>query len=313
MKPVFGQIVVSALASATVLLSGCSQPAPDPHEQLVQSLLKQFDAIPFVDSHVHIPLPGDIQARFSDSFRYDVKYAIGGATYVAQFITGKDWKELSERIQVNAHHAYYRPMVLAMRDLYGLGDQDEIDERSAGFLSTRMDSMHRTQRWYGEVLKRANVERILWMDWDGEDRHRLDSNRVEGVSVHPVWNVDWKLVYISGAAEGSGFKLDRVESWAGRKIRNLKDMEDVIRSSIGDFFRNGGAGLKTTSAYFRTLDFNLDVQRARQVDFIHVIAQVCCLFRTHQPVAALHFGQRHPDLPPEQALVVFRPQAAHFG
>ena len=59
------------------------------------------------------------------------------------------------------------------------------------------------------------------------------------------------------------------------------------------------------------LDLGFDLEGARQVDLVLVKAQVSSLFGAHQAIFRLHLGQGHPQLPPQQALAVFGPQAAH--
>lgn len=243
---------------------------------MVQRLLSQIEAIPYVDSHTHVPLPNAIQEMLqSKSFRYDVPYFIGGATYVAQFLPGKTWPEVRERLNVSAQNAYYRPMVVAMRDLYGLGPEEELNDSNVEAISKRMDAAHRDPKWYAEVMRRANVRHIVWMDWNGKDLHKLPVNRVPGTTFHPVWNVDWS-VYFNGKKpeKGAPAELDKYAEAFGKKPKSLAELESIHDETVKRFFANGGVSLKSTSAYFRPLDFDDTVPRAKaEAAFAKVVAQ----------------------------------------
>jgi predicted TIM-barrel fold metal-dependent hydrolase len=247
-----------------------------PKPALVERLLSEIEAIPFVDSHTHVPLPSAIQEKLQNKrFKYDVPYLLGACTYVAQFMAGKDWREVRKRVAVNAHHAYYRPMIFAMRDLYGLGKSEELSDANVKKISDRMNSSHRDPKWYGEVMRRANVRHILWMDWNGKDLHKLPVNRLKSTTFHPVWNVDWSIYfYGKKPKKGEPFELEAYAENFGKKPKSLDDLEAMHDASLRRFFANGGVSLKSTSSYFRPLDFNVNVPRAKAAAaFKKVVAQ----------------------------------------
>jgi hypothetical protein len=265
--------ILCGLALTSVSVGTPRKAAQDP---LVEHLLKQINEIPFVDSHTHVPLPAGMAERMKDkSFHYDVPYLIGGASYIASFIYGKDWPEMKERLKVNAQHAYYRPMVMAMRDLYGLGENDELNDSNVEEISRKMDAAHHDPNWYGEVLKRANVRHILWMDWNGKDLQNLPGNKLKDMAFHPLWNVDW-VVYFNGQKPKKGElnELDKVKEAFGRKPKNLTELEKLHDDMFKRFLANGGVGLKSTSAYFRALDFDDTVPRSKaEAAFAKVVEQ----------------------------------------
>ena len=113
---------------------------------------------------------------------------------MAEFLPGKDWDQVKERLRVNAHHAYYRPFVAAFRDLYGLGPNDELNDKNSVVTSSRMDSRHRDPDWYHEVLRRANIEQIVWLQ-----NEPLTQQDMPLALFHPMWNVDTHLIYLAGA------------------------------------------------------------------------------------------------------------------
>ena len=75
--------------------------------------------------------------------------------------------------------------------------------------------------------------------------------------------------------------------------------------------RGGALGEGAHLGHQVVMDLGLDLERARDVDLVHVGAQVGGLGGRHQPVFGLGLGQRHPQPAPEQALVVLGPDAAH--
>ena len=244
---------------------------------MLTRLLTEIEKIPYADSHTHVPLPAEIQERFKKdkAFHYDVTYLLGAATYVAEFIYGNNWPELKERLKVNAQHAYYRPMVLAMRDLYGLPPNAELDDSNVVEISRKMDAAQRDPNWYDEVLKRGNIRHILWMNWNGHDLHRLPANQLKDVSIHAAWNVDW-VCYFDGKKPKNGEprELEKVEQAFGRKPKDLTDLENLHDESLKRFLANGGVCLKSTSAYFRPLDFDDTVPREKAAAaFAKVVAQ----------------------------------------
>jgi hypothetical protein len=239
-------------------------------KRLVEGLLEQIEAIPYVDSHTHVPLPAVIQGKFADSgFRYDATYLLGGCTYVAQFLGGKTWPEVREKLVVSSQNAYYRPMAIAMRDLYGL--EGELDDSNVDAVSERMDAAHRDPMWYSDVLKRANLRHIVWMDWNGLDEHLKPANQVPGVTLHPVWNVDWSI-YFYGKSPA---ELDDYAYQHGAKPENFCELLEMHDAALERFLGNGGVCLKSTSAYFRPLVFDSSVTHEQAAAaFAKVIASV---------------------------------------
>ena len=257
-RPVGSATSAVGFLLAAVLLLGAAASAPAADRGLVRRLEREIAKIPYVDSHSHVPAPQGIAKMLEDG-KYDLPYLLGRATYVAEFTYGGNWEELKESLQVNAHHAYYRVMVAAMRDLYGL--RGELDEESFKEVSSRMDAAHRKPGWYAEVLRRANVKHVVWLGADGRGRES-----VPGPEFHPVWGIDG-FVFVAGkekqkkGEKEARWRIDALRESAGDGLEGLGDMEKLVEKRIAAFFEKGGVGLKSTAAYFRKLDFDTGVAR----------------------------------------------------
>src|SRR5882724_8743114 len=107
---------------------------------VLHRLLDEIDKIPMVDTHSHVPLPGDDGPASKDpNFHYDVSWLLGSTTYVAEFLYGNNWPDTKKMLEINAHHAYYRPIRQALVDLYGLNADEELSDDNVKAISERMD------------------------------------------------------------------------------------------------------------------------------------------------------------------------------
>jgi len=213
--------------------------------------------IPYVDTHTHLPDPRKFREQFKTA-KYDVTWLLGQGTYVAEFTSGSTWDEVKANLAVNAQHPYYRVIREAFQDLYGLPPGGELTDESARSVSGRMDAAHRDPGWSDEVLrKRANVAHLVWIEGG-----RADSP-MPAAWYHPVWNIDG-LVFVAGRDDKTKvWRLDEVRKRFGVKVNTLGGMEKLIASEIDGFFARGGVALKSTAAYYRPLDFDDTVPRAR--------------------------------------------------
>ena len=96
-----------------------------------------------------------------------------------------------------------------------------------------------------------------------------------------MWNVDFEIVYVATPLSqqetkktGIQHRIDETEKHFGVKLRSLADMEGLIDREITNFFQRGGVGLKSTSAYFRPLNFDTKVPRKdAEAVFAEVVAR----------------------------------------
>jgi glucuronate isomerase len=262
-----------------VLLS--AGPARSTDQELLKRLLDQIERIPMVDTHSHVPLPiRDAQQFKETDFQYDVSWLLGSTTYVGEFLYGKHWPETREMLEINAHHAYYRPIRQALADLYGLDPSEELNDDNAKVISAHMDAKRRDATWYGEVYRRANVQDVIAI----EDQPDIDlslGNQLPYTRFYPMWNVDFEIVYIATPLSeketkktGIQHRIDETEKHFGVKLHSLADMEALIDREITNFFQRGGVGLKSTSAYYRPLNFDTHIPRKdAEATFAQVVAR----------------------------------------
>ncbi len=241
------------IIAALLAVSSAARAAPA--GSLADRLFVKLQQIPLVDSHTHLPDPRTFMHAYQDK-RYDVVALLGGSTYVSEFTSGNSWEDVKKSLAVNGHHAYYRPILEAFRDLYGLAPHAELDDTNWKAVSDRMDAAHRTPGWYDEVLrKHANISHLVWMESESRGQSEMPDARY-----HPIWNIDG-FVYLTEPDKKKAWPLDGLRKKWNTRISSLRDLESLIDREIDSFFARGGVSLKSTSAYFRALDFDDTVPR----------------------------------------------------
>jgi hypothetical protein len=231
-------------------------PAAD--SRLIRRLQAELQEIPYIDTHTHLPDPRQLDEAFRTR-RYDVPYVLGASTYVAEFTYGANWEETKKSLAINVQHAYYRPILQAFRDLYGLGAQEELDDSNIQGVSDRMEAAHRKGNvaWFREVLvNRSKLQGLVWLE-----AGKRGQDEMPDTYFHPMWNTDG-FIYLTKTREGK-WPLDNLEKTYGVKLAKLGDLETLIDAQVDSFFKRGGVGLKSTTAYYRTLEFATDPSKKR--------------------------------------------------
>jgi len=223
-------------------------------ERIYQKLL----AMPYVDSHTHVPDPRGIKDNLKEG-KMDVVKLLGQSTYVAEFLSGSTWEEVKKNMETYGNHPYYRTILEGLRDLYGMKPGEELNDSNWQAVSDRMDAAYRKDGWFDEVLrKRSGVTHVIWMNAD-----KTGQVGMPAPWFHPGWNIDG-MVFLAGYDEKKKeWSIDQFEKHHGGKVKTLSVMEKIIDTDIDAFFRNGGATLKSTAAYYRTLDFDDTVPRGK--------------------------------------------------
>src|ERR1700730_13417203 len=179
-----------------------------------------------VDTHSHVPLPVlDAYRSKEADFHYDVSWLLGSTTYVGEFLYGKDWPETKKMLEINAHHAYYRPIRQALVDLYGLDPNEELNDDNVKLISARMDAKHRDATWYGEVYHRANVQDVITIEEQPDID--LSPGQLPETRLYRMWNVDFEIVYIATPLSeketkktGIQHRIDETEEHFGVKLHS---------------------------------------------------------------------------------------------
>jgi len=233
----------------------------DTDDAIEERILSCLNAMPYVDTHNHVPDPRGFEKAFKDS-KCDPVWLLGSGTYVAEFTSGSSWDEVKKGIELYGNHPYYRVILEAFRDLYGLKPDEELNDGNIKAVSEKMDAAHRggNEKWYEEVLrKRAKLTHVIWLEGGNRPQSEMPAPWF-----HPAWNIDGAFVFLTGQDKKSKeWNIDAARKALGAKLKNLAEMEKVISSKIDDFFAKGGVAIKSTAAYFRTLDFDDSVPRPK--------------------------------------------------
>lgn len=172
------------------------------------------------------------------------------------------WKNARDDFDDARATGFYRSMLPAFTDLYGL-DFGTITDKQAAELNQKIFNNYRDDRWLQEVItNRANIELML-IDpfWN-----RLQFNREYPFSV-PVLNVTELL---RGSHPGQFTSDgDNVYLWAKKRGMPTETLDDYLASVEAIFstaVMNHTVCLKSTQAYVRTLRYEkVPKERAAQV------------------------------------------------
>lgn len=172
------------------------------------------------------------------------------------------WKQAHDDFDDARATGFYRSMLPAFRDLYGV-DFDTITDKQAAQLNRQIFNNYRDDRWLQEVItKRANIELML-VDpfWN-----RLQFNREYSFAV-PVLNVTELL---RGSHTGQfSTDNDNVYLWAknrGLPTENLDDYLAAVEAIFSTAVTSHTVCLKSTQAYVRSLRYEkVSKERAAEV------------------------------------------------
>lgn len=258
-------IIVAGIVAVS-MIAGTGM-AGEQQQVVADRLYQKLLALPYVDSHSHVPGPNALADTLKEG-KYDVVRLLGSSTYVSEFTSGSTWEEVRENLKTNWANTYYRPILESFHDLYGLKPGEELNDQNWKQVSERMDTAHRQEGWFTEVLrKRAGLTHILWPNGEKQGQAEMPLPWI-----HSVWNIDG-FVFIGGYDEKKKeWSIDRFEKDYGKKVRTLGAMEKLVDSEIDSYFARGGASLKSTAAYYRSLDFDDTVPRGKAESVFRKVA-----------------------------------------
>jgi predicted TIM-barrel fold metal-dependent hydrolase len=230
--------------------------------EIYSRIKKALDATPAIDTHEHLRRFDELPNRDKTSEGSGMTlHGIWANSYYVwtnplsawptdgRFDTW--WKEARDDFDDARATDFYRSMLPAFRDLYGV-DFDTISDEQAAELNRKIFNNDRDDRWLQEVItKRANIELML-IDpfWN-----RLQFNREYPFSV-PVLNVT-ELMRGSHPAQ---FKSDNDSPYAFAKKRNLPtatldDYLSAVEAIFSTAVESNAVCLKSTQAYVRSLRY----------------------------------------------------------
>jgi predicted TIM-barrel fold metal-dependent hydrolase len=234
---------------------------------------KALDETPSIDTHEHLRAFDELPTRVATPAGAGMTlYSVWAGSYygwtnpLAPWPSDGRFNAWWEKAQHNFENAratsFYRSMLPAFRDLYGV-DFDTITSEQAAELNQRIFENYRDDRWLQEVVtKRANIELML-IDpyWS-----RMQFAREYRFAV-PVLNV---TTLMSGSHAGRfESEKDSPYDWAKQKglpTQTLDDYLAVVESLFQTAVEADAVCLKSTQAYQRSLRYEpVSKERAAEV------------------------------------------------
>ncbi len=162
---------------------------------------------------------------------------------------------------------YGRALILAARDLFGIGDINESTWRE---LSEKISAANQPG-WYRKVMKeQARIEVAIL------DPIYYESDPVDYEIFAPVGRFD------SLIASRTRGHLDTLEESTHRSIHSLGDLEKALEAAFAQALQRGIVAVKTALAYFRTLDYKRPTRHEAEMIFNRIVSHVDPLrFRFH--------------------------------
>lgn len=250
------------VAASFVLLTAPAAADDIKQTDLYKRIKKSIDAVRAIDTHDHLRefrlMPDRVHTPQGTGMTL---YSIWAHSYLTRTtkITHwpKDgsfdtwWKRAHDDFDNARATSFYRYLLPAFRDLYGV-DFDTITDEQARELNRRIFENYQNDDWLQEVVtKRANIELML-IDpyWN-----RLQFARDYRFSV-PVFNVS--TILSASHPDRTPSVRDSPYVYAQRKKLPTETFDDflaVIDSLFEDAVAADAVCLKSTQAYLRTLDY----------------------------------------------------------
>lgn len=252
-------VVISLqLAQAAAHASAADIKQTDIYTRIKQAI----DATPAIDTHEHLrgfdELPNRVRTPEGDGMTLHSIWAgsyYGWTNPLAKWPENGRfdtwWQQARHNFDDARATSFYRSMLPAFRDLYGI-DFDRISDEQAAELNQKIFNNYRDDRWLQEVItRRANIELML-IDpyWN---RMRFGREYRFGV---PVLNV---TTLMRGSHPGQ-FSSDNDSPYAVAKRLNLPtatldEYLAVVEAIFAEAVAANAVCLKSTQAYERTLRY----------------------------------------------------------
>ncbi len=170
-------------------------------------------------------------------------------------VSEERWHALLPYLKRVKNTIYYRYLLIALRDLFGM-EADEVDEvEDWKALSDRIRDANRDPaRWAASVLDRTNIEHIMldlgWLNSGWWQRDRIPG-LIQDRRIHRVVRCD---PFVVG-------ELTLVEAVYGKPIHSFEQYLDALDAAFQIAIDDGAVGLKSALAYRRTIHYD-DVPRS---------------------------------------------------
>jgi hypothetical protein len=261
--------ILAPAAVLIVLLVGPLAADDIKRTELYQRIRATLGAVPAIDTHDHLRPFDDIPGRDqTDRGRGMTLHSVWAGSYYtwtnplsawpAGHSAGQWWDKAKNDFNNARATSFYRYLLPAFRDLYGVDFETMTDDQAAA-LSNRIFDNYQDDKWLHHVItERANIELMLidpyWARFKFERAYRF---------AVPVLNV---TSMVDGYHESSfASQLDSPYHFARQSGTEIKTLDDYL-ATLDSIFQKAVASdavcLKTTLAYQRTLHFE-NVPRAR--------------------------------------------------
>ncbi len=278
-------------------------------DELKRNITERLNDMKWVDNHEHLTSPFLPEATFEMDLPYFLTHTYLFADLTSSgmpevYLTpekykylekpfGEDqseqrWKELKPYIEKVRNTIYYRYLLIALRDLYGLED-DEIDDSNWKEISERIrDKSKNHLEWSLSILDRMKVHRVI-LDINGTN---LPNNKiVKDERLVQVVRMD-EFIYAGPTY------MSIIKNFTDEKVHSFDEYTNVLDTAFKAAKKAGAVAIKSTMAYIRSLDFdnvgradaekvfNKDLDKVSQDEkkvfqdyMMHLVCQKCAEYK----------------------------------
>jgi hypothetical protein len=232
-------------------------------KEVKKEISEFLEGIKIVDQHEHLSSPFMKEPNFEMDLPYFLTHTYLQGDLLSAGLPGKciepdkykylekpcgedqseeRWKELKPYLERVRNTIYYRYLLIALRDLYGLQDE-EVDESNWRELSQHIrEKSQNNLKWSLEILEKMKVHKVI-LDISGplpNDKIIKDERLVQVVRMDDI---------IQG-------NLNVVKDCASQNIHSLDDYLNELDHSFEAATKAGVVGVKSGLAYERSLFYD---------------------------------------------------------
>jgi uncharacterized protein len=279
------------------------------------STLHDFIAqIPIVDVHEHhipdILLNRDVNllqifqqsyAGWTQARPYPLPSEMRAEDPMLSATPATTWEALAPYIENSGSNSFVRNLVNALTDLYTVGE-GQITRDNWQSLDTAVREKHRDPNWRHEVLRRANIERMItdpYTDPLLNARERLGPNYDSVMRIN-AFAVGWH----ADSRDHNGNSAHALLSRLNLKPTSFDDYIAALESLVSTMFSRHQVALKNALAYDRDISFdepNAPLARAawgkpspsaaeRKAFGDFAVDHLCALAAKHDIPVQMHLG-----------------------
>ncbi len=268
-------VVTSILLQAQVTIKSTPQTG---YEQRIRNYI---DTMKVVDTHEHLSNPAGIKNSGMFDFMLlfhhyaddDIKSSGMSKPTFNRLLTDsltvpEKWEILKPYWEKSFNTAYNRVVLLTVDKLFGI---KELNEKTVVELSNKIQEAYKTD-WFNTVLKdKCNIEFIIN---DSGDRSFGDSSMFRYTQRFNYFRIDSKDV------------INNLAKQNNVTIHSLSELENSLKIEFVKAFEGGILTLKTTAAYFRSLNFE-DVSKEEAEKVFNLIqnSEKSLPFETVKPLS----------------------------